>query len=206
MLGRVIDRARAVPGNCTVVVATSERAVDDAIADFAVAENVPVFRGATDDVAGRALACMRAFNMDRFVRISGDSPFFDTALVREFIDLHLERDVDLVTNIAERTYPPGSSVEVVSSNAMVRLIAATDDVLDREHVTRYFYNHSDEFDIHNVRAPDGRFAGIRLVVDTPEDLARAEWLATEAEGRTDVVPMESFASLAAKWDATAHFR
>ena len=75
LLGRVLDRARLVPGGHPIVVATSDRAVDEPVATFTRSENVEVFRGSADDVAARALACAEAFGFVSFARICGDSPF-----------------------------------------------------------------------------------------------------------------------------------
>lgn len=177
MLGHVIDRMRRVASAGDVVVATSDRDIDDPVARFAMDEGVAIFRGACDDVAARALKCAEANDFDRFVRISGDSPFVDPELVDQVSAAQAERGADLATNIQVRTYPPGMSVEVIRTAAMARLIAETENADDREHVTRYFYRRPEGFRIVNCRAPDSRYEGLRLVVDTPADFARASWIA-----------------------------
>jgi len=76
MLGRVIDRAKKIPGLDGIVVATTDREVDDTIAEFASKENVGCFRGSLDDVAFRAFKACESFGFSKFVRICGDRPFF----------------------------------------------------------------------------------------------------------------------------------
>jgi spore coat polysaccharide biosynthesis protein SpsF len=199
ILGRVIDRAKRVKNNFPIVVATSSRKIDDEIADFVGREGVQLFRGATDDVAGRAYDCARHFGFRQFVRISGDSPFFDTEMVSQLVALHLADDLDLTTNVAIRTYPPGSSVEVIATAAMKKLLAATSDAEDREHVTRYFYQARDAFRVSNIAANDGQFTDVSLVVDTPDDFERAIWLVANAGDDPVGLAMEAYAALAAKW-------
>jgi spore coat polysaccharide biosynthesis protein SpsF (cytidylyltransferase family) len=180
LLGRVLDRLRLVPELDCVVVATSDRNVDDPIVEEVVAEpGVEVFRGAIDDVLGRCLAASRAFSLERVVRISADSPFIDPSLIAQVIAAS-SGDVQLATNVAPRTFPPGTSVEVLTQNALVRLAGATRNRDDREHVTRYAYAHPDEFVIANVAAADNRYQGVNLTVDEPADLDRARWVVMQS--------------------------
>jgi spore coat polysaccharide biosynthesis protein SpsF len=161
LLGWVIDRARNVPDNLPLLVATSERELDDPIAAFAEAEGVALYRGSAEDVAGRTLAAAEAEGFDVFARISGDSPFFDYQLLGEMIARRQEVDLDLVTNVMPRSYPPGASCEVVKLAAMRRLVAAAREPEEREHVTLYFYRHPEQFRIENCAASDDRCAPCR---------------------------------------------
>ena len=177
MLGRVIDRARLVDQIDEIVVATSERTIDDPVAEFAKREGIGVFRGAIDDVAGRALACAETHGHDLFVRISGDSPFFDHVLAGCLVQRAQDGKADIVTNVFPRTFPPGTSIEVIAVEALRRVISATADPEHREHVTQYIYAYADQFRIDNVEGTDPAGADISLVVDTVSDLERAEWIA-----------------------------
>lgn len=199
LLGHVIDRARLIDGIDGIVVATSDRAVDDPIAEFADRENVDVFRGSVDDVAGRCLDCMEAYGFQRFVRIAGDSPFFDPALAGRLLRLHRELGVEVATNVSPRSFPRGTSIEVVSRQAMQRVVASTDDPDDREHVTRCIYTHPDRFDLFNLSAPDDRYDGVHLTVDTPEDLRMAEWIAERLPEPVSKAPLDTVVDAARQW-------
>lgn len=204
LLGRVLDRVRAAArADEPVVLATSDRAVDDPIATFGDAEGVAVFRGDGEDVAGRCLACADAFGAARVVRISGDSPFIDAALLRAVIARGAEADApDLATNVFPRTFPPGVSVESIAVSALRRMLAETADPQDREHVTRYIYANPGRFRIANVAAPDGRYAGVALTVDTPDDLAKAEWIAARLDDPVSA-DLDTIAALARRYAGTA---
>ena len=99
LLGHVIDRARRARRVDRVIVATTDRPVDDPIAAFADGEGVSVFRGDAADVLGRAVACARAFRLATLVRISGDSPFIDPGLIDHMLEVHAADRPDATTNM-----------------------------------------------------------------------------------------------------------
>jgi spore coat polysaccharide biosynthesis protein SpsF len=173
LLGRCVDRARRI-ADAPVVVATSDRAVDDAIERFCKLEGVSCFRGSADNVAERALRCAEQSGFTAFARVCGDSPFFPDALIGRLFEVQRSTACDVACNVFPRTYPVGASAEVVATQALRRLVAAPLDADDREHCTRYFYHHPELFRIHNEPAPDPSWRAVGLAVDTPEDLARAE--------------------------------
>ena len=177
MLARVVERCSAAKLASAVVVATSLRRDDDAVVGLARELGVPVFRGALDDVAGRALACAETGGHDHFVRISGDSPFIDPTVIDRAIALHEREHPDLTSNTHPREYPPGMSVEVIRADALRCALANTLDAEDREHVTPYFYNHRDQFRIAHLAANRPVPDGIRLTVDDSGELDRADWIA-----------------------------
>lgn len=171
---RVLERVQQAG---PTVLATSDRPVDDELADIGERAGVRVFRGSADDVLGRLLKAAQVCNFDPVVRISGDSPFIDPALIRTMIEIHRKADVDVTTNVMPRTFPPGNSVEVLSCAALQRVDALAASVDDREHVTSYIYRNAGAFRIANHAAPDARYQGIALTVDSPSDLDRLRWIA-----------------------------
>ena len=86
LLGRVVDRMRKVRNADALIIATSNRTVDDPIVQFAQKDNIECFRGDANDVAGRCHACCQDFKLDHFVRVCGDSPLIDPVLVMKLID------------------------------------------------------------------------------------------------------------------------
>jgi spore coat polysaccharide biosynthesis protein SpsF len=177
MLARVVERCAAAALASGVVVATSVQPDDDAVTALARELGVPAFRGALDDVAGRALACAEAGGHRDFVRISGDSPFIDATVIDRAIDLHRRDGADLTSNTHPREYPPGMSVEVIHTAALRRALAKTSDAEDREHVTPYFYKHRDRFRISHLVAERPWPEGVRLTVDDAGELEQADWIA-----------------------------
>jgi spore coat polysaccharide biosynthesis protein SpsF len=177
MLARVIDRVERA--GLPVIVATSDRKMDEPIAQFAGQRRLACFRGDASDVGGRALACAREYELDVLVRISGDSPFMDPVTIDAVMRLFDTKRPDLATNLFPRTFPAGMSVEAISVPALDRAMSETDEADDHEHVTKYFYRRSEAFRIVNHAAPDGDSSGCHLTVDTPDDLAKARWLVSQ---------------------------
>lgn len=201
VLDWTVRRCRAA--GTPVMLATTDRTLDDPIADFAAAADLPVFRGDTHDVLGRALGAATAFGLDTLVRVSADSPFIDPAVIAAVIRVHDRDRPDLTTNVLPRTFPPGISAEAVPRATLDRLNAEVPDGRYREHVTLYAYETPGAFRIVNVPASgpdygeDGH-ADLHLAVDTPADFARAEWIARHLPSRD--AELGEIAKLARKHD------
>lgn len=194
LLGRVLDRLKSVQPEERIVVATSDRRIDDPIARFVENEDVEIFRGNCEDVAGRAIACCDAFDLDFFVRISGDSPFIPPELVKRAIRIMTGQETDIVTNVFPRSWPAGASVETIRADAL-RSAHPEMNVKEREDVTPYFYSHSDDWRIANIAAPDHRYKGVRLTVDTLEELERARSVCDRAGECPEAASLDDIVAL-----------
>lgn len=183
LLARIIDLCRATHGLNDIILATSNRPIDDQLAKFAEANGIFCYRGDTNDVAARFLAAMESADLDGAVRVNGDSPFNRPALLGEAISLFRNGDFDLVTNLPGRTYPFGLSVEVVSHIAMVTACQRMTDNEQREHVTKFFYDHPDEFRMRLIKASAPGLGGIQLAVDSHIDAIQAEWIVDQLADR-----------------------
>jgi spore coat polysaccharide biosynthesis protein SpsF len=178
----VLDRLERAHGLDLVVVATSEDATDDVIADFCRTSGIDCHRGPLEDVARRFADVIDRYGLDAFVRVSGDSPLLDQALVTRAVAMFTgEPTVDMVTNIAApRTFPHGESVEVVRADAFRSALAEMAEPDDREHVTPYLYRQDDRFVIRCFSAPED-FSDVRLALDTDEDADRIRGLLDRQE-------------------------
>ena len=172
----VMERAMRVDGAADVVLATSSREVDDVIARYGTQNNIDVFRGSTDDVAHRFLKCMEHNGWDAAIRVNGDSPLHSHMLLTEAIKTFYSAGADLITNIFRRSYPIGMAVEVVSRQALESAYGKMIKATNHEHVTEYFYENHEDFNI--VEFPRNRLnhSKVRLAVDTQNDLDRFNWI------------------------------
>jgi spore coat polysaccharide biosynthesis protein SpsF len=170
MLAYTVERLRRCRTVQDVALATSTEPEDDRIAALGERLGVRVYRGRLDDVLGRFVGATRALEATAVVRISGDSPLIDPQIVDRIASRFLAIPCDLATNVFPRSFPKGQSVEVVALAALERVAAAARAPEDREHVTRFFYDHPAEFRIENV-AFDRDASGVQLAVDTAADLA-----------------------------------
>jgi spore coat polysaccharide biosynthesis protein SpsF (cytidylyltransferase family) len=171
LLAYVVSRVRLVRALAgRVVVATSDRPLDDPIAELCRAEGWPVFRGSAEDVAGRVLACATEHGWDWLARVNGDSPFTDPELLAEACEAAELGDLNLITNLQPRSFPYGVSVELIRTGFYRQAYARFRDAGDYEHVTRYLYAHLTYTRFVNIPHRGEDLSSFRLTIDTPDDL------------------------------------
>ncbi len=194
LLGHVIDAASHARHTSGVVVVTSVHGSDDPIEDWCSSHGVAIWRGPLDDVASRMVGAAKHFGRAAFVRISGDSPMLDPAVVSEASALFASGSYDLVTNVNPRAFPPGQSVEVISTGILETFIReGALSQYDREHVTTVLYRNQTQLRVRrfgpsgisswsSTSPADQDFTGVTLTVDTAEDAARFQAILQDLNG------------------------
>jgi spore coat polysaccharide biosynthesis protein SpsF len=168
MLEHCLHRLIAA-GAGPVVLATTTRHDDDALARVAAGCGVPVFRGAVDDVLGRTLAAARTFDFDPVLRATGDNPAVDIGGPRRLVSLLAAEGGDYV---CEEGLPVGAAVEAVSLDALTRCAEEASAPADREHVTTLITREPSRFRRLPALAPPAlRRPDLRFTVDSADDLA-----------------------------------
>jgi spore coat polysaccharide biosynthesis protein SpsF len=173
MLARVVERCRRAATLHDVAVATSTRPADDAIARLCADRGWPCFRGSEDDVLDRYEGAASAFGADIVVRITGDCPLIEPAIIDRAVGEFLrgQPEVDYAcTFLPAWTLPRGLDVEVLSRAALHRAWEEDRNPAWREHVTEYLLHHPERFRLHGVTS-DRNDAHRRWTVDQSEDLA-----------------------------------
>jgi spore coat polysaccharide biosynthesis protein SpsF len=172
MLARVVDRARRARTIDCVIVATTTKPQDDALADHARSLGVEVYRGEEDDVLDRYYRAATLHALDVVVRITSDCPLLDPGLADTVVQLLLDpaSRADYAANTIARTYPRGLDVEAVPFATLERVWRDATSAHERAHVFPYVYEHPQEFSIAGIADSVDRSA-MRWTVDTPEDLS-----------------------------------
>ena len=148
-----------------VILATTDSPRDQVLAEHVTRLGREVFRGSESDVLDRFYQAVRRYQPTTVVRITGDCPLVDPALVDEVIAAYLSQQVDYLSNTRPATYPDGLDVEVFSYAALEQAAAAASRSWEREHVTPYICE-SGRFRIGNVAHA--------------EDLSSERWTVDEA--------------------------
>ena len=99
---------------------------------------------------------------------------------------YVDDSLDLITNVQKRTFPHGHSAELLNARAFSKIDAKRLSIDDREHVTKFYYSHVDEFRILNLENMDAEYAKLNFVVDTLDDLRRVEEM--ELKVQYDFIP------------------
>lgn len=188
MLGHLLDRLAHCRRLDGVVVATSTRPENQAIADYCRRRGTPCFRGDEDDVLGRMLGAVNMVGATVGVEVFGDSPLVDPALIDGMICQFLETGGawDFIGNDLKTTYPPGQEVEVFSVSALHRSGELCSDPAIREHGTLFIRQNPALFRVLNIEAPP-KFnrPTLEMEVDTAEDMSVLEAVLEHFAGRSD---------------------
>lgn len=179
LINHVVDRAKKIKNISNLIVATSNARSDDMLVNHIKNFNVHHFRGELDDVTLRAYNCCDKFNLDAFVRICGDRPFFDPEEVSKAIEFFLLKnsssDIDMVTNI-NRNVAPGLKIEILKKNTLKFILQSTDSLDYREHITKYIYHNLSDFNIVNLKKPNYNDEKNSYVIDNYFDLDRTKYV------------------------------
>ena len=174
LLAHIIARAQAL--DYPVIVATSDRTEDAAVAEAARRCGAQAYQGALDNVLQRAVDCAHAHahGLDALARLCGDRPYFPVEQMREGLArMHAAlaegRALDLATNHLPSNPPPGLSTEVVRVSALERVLAAGPDARQHEHLTAGIYDNSADFAIAPITADFTATGAHRFAVDTAQD-------------------------------------
>lgn len=174
MLQHQVERLRQSRLIDRVIIATTENPENDAIEELAKQLDCHCFRGSEEDVLGRVVGALIAYDVDVHVEFQGDNPMPDAVLVDSIIGYYLKHanNLDYVTNALKTTYPPGAEVSVYPASVLIDAEKHVGQTSLREHVGYHIYQHPERYRICNLEAPDWlRRPDLHLEVDTAEDFA-----------------------------------
>lgn len=150
-----------------IVVATSADPRNQPLADHVNSLGYTCYRGSENDVLDRYVQAAKFVNADVVVRITGDCPLVDPALVDDAIRQFKACNVDYFSNIAPPTFPDGLDIEVFTLHALARAAQETNKPFDHEHVTPYL-RESGRF-THADMQHEEDLSSLRWTVDEPAD-------------------------------------
>lgn len=169
-LTRLLRRLRRCEILDDIVLATTTNPLDDALIDWANAEDVAVYRGSENDVLGRVAEAHDKMNSDIIVGICGDMPLLDPMVVDMAIATFLANDCDIVSTTRVPSFPQGADAEVYTAEHLRELSEQARSAGAREHVSLGFYERPEQYRvIHLVAPPRWRRPHQRLLLDYDED-------------------------------------
>lgn len=165
MVLHVLERAAWIGE--PVILATTDRADDDGLADMAQREGWAVTRGDTEDVLDRFATSVPP--AARYVvRITADCPLLDPAIGRAVLASLRGSGADYVSNTLVPTFPDGLDVEAFTVDALLLAWRETTLPSDREHVTPLLTRDERFLRLNLSHVPD--LSGHRWTVDDLDDL------------------------------------
>lgn len=156
-----------------IVVATTNQSSEEPLIDSLEKNGFHYYRGSEDDVLDRFYKAVQNYPAEILVRVTSDCPLIDPDIIVEAVEQYkaLKDDQVYLSNCLQRTYPRGFDFEIFSAQMLNTAAKNAKDKIDREHVTPYFYRHS-ELPFKHVHFKTSKdFSSYRLTVDEPADLA-----------------------------------
>ena len=166
VLWHVVKRIRACQTIAEVVVATSIDTMDDAIEAWCQSADVSCYRGSLNDVLDRYYQAGLLHAADVVVRITGDCPAVDPAIVDEVVRGFLAGGYEYYGLAGE--FPDGLDCTVFAFSALARAWREAALPSEREHVGPYIEKHPETFKSGSLK----KFSGLshyRWTLDEPRD-------------------------------------
>jgi glutamate-1-semialdehyde 2,1-aminomutase len=151
-----------------IIVATSEDPQNDKLQSIIESLGYRCTRGSEKDVLNRFYETAKKIHADVIVRITGDCPLVDSALVDKCIQCYKDSNVDYFSNTNPRSFPDGLDIEVFSFSSIEYANKEAVSKFDREHVTPFIIN-SDRFLKSSLQNKEN-LSNLRWTVDEQEDL------------------------------------
>lgn len=161
-----------------IAVLTSNEVSDDPILNLCESHDFQVVRGSLNNVYSRFRRAIDLFGATEFFRICGDSPFFPTDLISQFMEAAGKYDGwELITNVAPRTFPKGYSLELVRASTFCKSDYIDGSDAAFEHVTAPFYSCKHRFNMINISTRQVFYHS--YAVDTEADYIRLRGIQPE---------------------------
>ena len=144
-----IKKARTVGG---VVVITSVKKEDDAIAELCIKNHIDFYRGDPLDLLDRHYQASKKFKADFVVKIPSDCPLTDPKIIDAVIGLWKNNPskYDYVSNYHPPTFPDGMDVEGCTFKVLELAWKEAKKPHEREHTFPYIWDNPDRFRIGNL--------------------------------------------------------
>ena len=160
-----------------IVLATSDKEIDNSLAEYVEGIGFEVFRGSEENVLERYKETAEKYCGDIVIRVTGDCPLIDPIVVDNAITKFLMYKNDYLRLDVPETFVRGFDVEVFTREVLNKVynICCKDNNdsynynMYREHVTYYIYKHPKDFNIGFLRGEEPFNIKLNLSVDREED-------------------------------------
>lgn len=169
LLMNIVDRLKLIKKINKIIVATTNKTVDDSIEEYCLKNNILCFRGSEENVLKRYYEAAKFNEADIVLRFTGDNPVIDTFLIEEALTMFI--NTSNTDYLRLKGVPIGMGVEIFSFKALEKNFQNSISTYEKEHVTPYFYKTNPQnFKIIEItKKYETDISNIRLTVDSKED-------------------------------------
>ncbi len=158
-----------------IIIAAPSSIHDQPIVDLGKKMNVKTFTGSETNVLERFYLAASKYSCEHIVRLTGDCPLIDPAVVDQCVSFYKANSYDYVSNTLTRTFPRGMDTEVFSFSLLEEAYDRASKDFEKEHVTPYFYTQKGKFNIGQFENKKD-LSHLRLTVDTAADFRLVKWV------------------------------
>jgi glutamate-1-semialdehyde 2,1-aminomutase len=191
MIGLLLQRLARAKRVDQIVVATAGNPRNAPLVEYASGLGYSVYQGSEDDVLDRYYQAAVEANATTVVRVTGDCPLIDPALVDAVIERFLESNADFGSNTEPPTFPDGLDTEVFTFRTLEIAWRQAGAGHAREHVTPFMLEAADFKRTNYSNASD--CSSERWTVDEPEDFEVVRKVFEEFDPRRDFSWLEVLA-------------
>jgi spore coat polysaccharide biosynthesis protein SpsF len=181
----IIDSLKSKFQQYPTILATSVAKSDDVLSEIAIKHSIAFFQGSENNVLQRFIEAAKKYDLTHVVRVCADNPFLNMNAIENLINNIDSKDIDYVSYSNHEGIPVikthlGLFAEVVSLKALITANELQTELIYKEHVTNYIYEHADKFNIKLLSAPAVVYkrSDIRLTLDDSDDFANLAGLYT----------------------------
>ena len=151
-----------------IIVVTSINPADDSLYEMVTNLGFHCSRGSENNVLQRYIDAIQKTLAKTIVRITGDCPLIDPAVVDKVIEAYKSANVMYASNIDPPSFPDGMDVEVIDRKCLESLSECSLEIRHLEHVTS-FIRENKHYTKANLKASKN-LSKLRLTLDESSDL------------------------------------
>jgi len=171
VLQHIVERLRFSKLIGQIILAIPDSEENDVLEKFALINHIGCYRGSEHDVLGRMYSAAKENNCNVIVEVTADKPLIDPVLIDVAIKKHLRKKGHYhFTHYPHQFLPIGLDAGILNFQALEVAYKNAKEAYHREHVTSYFYDNPDIFNISSIDLPKHlENPSLRLTLDTEED-------------------------------------
>lgn len=170
-----------------VVLATSDLPQDNELEMFDMGGRVRVLRGDAENVARRLEEVATLTQADILIRATGDNPAVSPEILDMLVKSHLRGGFDY--SLPTENYAIGTGADVITVEALKRLLNQPKPLTQTEYLTFYFTNNPHLFSINRMELPaEFQYPQWRLTLDEPKDLTLFQRLYSDLDVGYEPLP------------------
>jgi len=167
----MIERLLPLFDSKRILLATTKLKKDKLFIKIANKFNIKFFKGSNKNVLKRYMDIIKKYKLKNIVRLTGDCPLIDAALLKRMLKYFYLNKLDYLSNCYpynKRTFPVGCDVEIINSKVLEYINNSKPNIYEKEHVTTKILKYYKKFKCEILKNKIN-YSNIRYTVDYLED-------------------------------------